>query len=275
MMKENTPSLQRSSHSRGSSKQQPPGPRWSQTYFDWSDPIEEDEETEGPQVRPQATRSSSPPRRFPTGWSQTRGHGGPTLSNEDPTESEPTQLRTQVTQTSPQRRRPPSQDGGWSQRPLDETSEQNGNPRLRPQVPRKDSINRWSQTQSQWSIPIGADFDEDERPQPETRLRPRKLKSHSQEQQSPARMSQISQTRSRWSIPPADFANIGQVIPALPPSRKKKQKGKSWRFLLAFFALAVVAFTSALDATSLSVALPVRILFQRIRLGVCILMHTR
>ena len=35
---------------------------------------------------------------------------------------------------------------------------------------------------------------------------------------------------------------------------------KGFRFKMAFFALSVVAFTSALDATILSIALPVRIL---------------
>lgn len=37
----------------------------------------------------------------------------------------------------------------------------------------------------------------------------------------------------------------------------QRGKKKSWRFLLAFLALAVVAYASALDATSLSIALPV------------------
>lgn len=37
----------------------------------------------------------------------------------------------------------------------------------------------------------------------------------------------------------------------------QREKKKSWRFLLAFLALTVVAYASALDATSLSVALPV------------------
>ena len=71
------------------------------------------------------------------------------------------------------------------------------------------------------------------------------------------RRSQIrwSQTRSRWSIPAADLANIQQVIPPLPYGKRNKRK--TWRFLIAFFSLAVVAFTSALDATSLSIALPV------------------
>ncbi|KAI4233778.1 MAG: hypothetical protein LQ349_004211 [Xanthoria aureola] len=36
----------------------------------------------------------------------------------------------------------------------------------------------------------------------------------------------------------------------------QRAKKKTWRFLLAFFALAVVAYASALDATSLSIALP-------------------
>lgn len=60
-----------------------------------------------------------------------------------------------------------------------------------------------------------------------------------------------SQKRSRWSIPTADLADR-QVI---PPGKRKKEKG--WRFLIAFFALAIVAFTSALDAASLSITLPV------------------
>jgi hypothetical protein len=248
-MKENTLLPQRPLHSRGSSLRQPPGPRWSQKYFDWSHPIDGDEEIEGPQVGPQATSSSSPRRRSPTPWSQVWPHGGSTHINEDPSENE-----------LPQPGRSPSQGGRWSQIPLDESSEQNENPQLRLQVSRKDSINRWSQTRSRWSIPIEVDFDGDEKPQPETRLQPRKLNSHPQERWSQARMSRTSQTRSRWSIPPADLANIGQVTPALPPPRKPKKIGKSWRFLLAFFSLAVVAFTSALDATSLSIALPVRIL---------------
>ena len=59
---------------------------------------------------------------------------------------------------------------------------------------------------------------------------------------------------------PRDFvahdANFQQIFP--PPSLgTRRKKKKSWHFLFAFFALAVVAFTSALDATSLSVALPV------------------
>lgn len=254
MKEESTPSPQRPSQSKGSSEQQPPGPRWSQTYFDWSDRIEEDEETGGQQVRPQANTGSSPRQRSPTRWAQIR-------SNEDPTENEMPQLRPQVTRTSSRGRGPRPQDGAWSPIPLDETGRQKGIPRMRSQVLRKNSTHRWSQTRSQSSMPTGKDSDENEKPQAEIRLRPRTLNCHQQEQRSQARMSQTSQTRSRWSIPPADLANIGQVTPALPPPGKGKRKGKSWRFLLAFFALAVVAFTSALDATSLSVALPVSLLF--------------
>ena len=54
----------------------------------------------------------------------------------------------------------------------------------------------------------------------------------------------------------AHNANVQQKVPPLSLGARRKKK-KSWRFFFAFFALAVVAFTSALDATSLSVALPV------------------
>lgn len=104
---------------------------------------------------------------------------------------------------------------------------------------------RLSQTHSRWSIPIG-NHAENLGPQPRQRMSQIDLERRSE--------ARWSQTRSRWSIPTADLVNR-QVIPPLPPGKQKR--GKSWRFLIAFFALAVVAFTSALDATALSIALPV------------------
>ncbi len=82
---------------------------------------------------------------------------------------------------------------------------------------------------------------------PRPRLRPRDSTRDSRDSQ-----VQWSQTQSRQSVDRVDVEDISEVV---PPGRRKK--GKSWRFGLAFFALAMVAFTSALDATSLSVALPV------------------
>lgn len=102
-----------------------------------------------------------------------------------------------------------------------------------------------SQSRSRWSIPIG-NLAENLGPQPRQRMSQIELQRRSE--------ARWSQTRSRWSVPTADLVNR-QVIPSLPPGEQKQ--GKSWRFLIAFFALAVVAFTSALDATALSIALPV------------------
>ena len=69
-------------------------------------------------------------------------------------------------------------------------------------------------------------------------------------------------SQARW---PRHFAahnaNVEQTVPHLSLGTRRKKK-KGWRFLFAFFALAVVAFTSALDATSLSVALSVCSLFE-------------
>lgn len=104
---------------------------------------------------------------------------------------------------------------------------------------------RLSQTRSRWSIPIG-NLAENSGSQPRQRMSQIDLERRAE--------ARWSQTRSRWSIPVADLVNR-QVIPSLPPGKQKR--GKSWRFLIAFFALAVVAFTSALDATALSIALPV------------------
>ena len=74
--------------------------------------------------------------------------------------------------------------------------------------------------------------------------------------------AQPSETRSRWSVDSVDHhTGIQRIARSLQPREKLKGK-KSWRFYIAFFALAVVAFTSALDATSLSVALPVRRFFE-------------
>lgn len=102
-------------------------------------------------------------------------------------------------------------------------------------------------SQTRWSISTD-ELAEDTGPQP----RPRESHIDSQRRLE----ARWSQTRSRWSIPTANLVNR-QVIPPLPPGNRKK--GKGWRFLIAFFALAVVAFTSALDATSLSITLPVGI----------------
>ncbi|EAS35857.3 uncharacterized protein CIMG_01211 [Coccidioides immitis RS] len=52
-------------------------------------------------------------------------------------------------------------------------------------------------------------------------------------------------------LPPSSQFDIEE-----PPDPTKRSK-KGWPFRLAFFALATVAFASALDATSLSVALPI------------------
>lgn len=102
-------------------------------------------------------------------------------------------------------------------------------------------------SQARWSIPT-SELAEGTGPQP----RPQESQIDSQRRLA----ARWSQTRSRWSIPNANLAN-SQVIP--PLAHGKRKKGKGWRFLIAFFALAIVAFTSALDATSLSITLPVYI----------------
>ncbi|KAI9695785.1 MAG: hypothetical protein M1836_006051 [Candelina mexicana] len=120
------------------------------------------------------------------------------------------------------------------------------------------SRSRVSQSRSRWSIHIGEeavlqeDFADPNNKPPRPRpRRPDSLATADRKSQ-----NRLTQTHSRWSIPPADLVNIQQAIPSMPPG-KPKRKRKSWRFLIAFLALAVVAFTSALDATSLSIALPI------------------
>lgn len=59
---------------------------------------------------------------------------------------------------------------------------------------------------------------------------------------------------------PNQKVELAETINEEPPPSKKK----GLRFALAFIALSVVAFTSALDATILAVALPVCILPQQL-----------
>ncbi|KAI9715087.1 MAG: hypothetical protein M1812_006205 [Candelaria pacifica] len=171
-------------------------------------------------------------------------------------------MRNAITQTDSQQPPPIGKVNAVS---VDHHAEQDLKPL--PQIPQhpeyasnsyRKSGNRISQPRSRGVIPIGEeailreDFAApDNKPLP---LRPRRRDSLATVDRK--RQNRFSQTRSRWSIPPASLANIQQAIPSMPPE-KPGRKGKSWRFFLAFFALSVVAFTSALDATSLSIALPI------------------
>lgn len=84
---------------------------------------------------------------------------------------------------------------------------------------------------------------------------PRTSLSQSKAQDSKSNRRQNSQTLwPRHSA--AHDVNVQQIVPPLSFGTGRKRR-KSWRFFFAFFALSMVAFTSALDATSLSVALPV------------------
>ena len=81
--------------------------------------------------------------------------------------------------------------------------------------------------------------------------------SLSQSQAQEIRSNLRQNLQARWPRHSAAHnVNAQQIVPPLSLGPRRKRK-KSWRFFFAFFALAMVAFTSALDATSLSVALPV------------------
>lgn len=65
--------------------------------------------------------------------------------------------------------------------------------------------------------------------------------------------------RTHHLAPLASPPSLASNIP--PPESNETQQlvENQWEFILLFFTLAIVTFVSALDVTSLSVALPVRI----------------
>ena len=65
-----------------------------------------------------------------------------------------------------------------------------------------------------------------------------------------------SRMAGRSDLPPFNDRNISDV--ELLNASVPKPRRKSFGFMMAFLALAIVAFVSTLDATTLSVALPVR-----------------
>lgn len=144
------------------------------------------------------------------------------------------------------------------------------------------SLGGWTQPRQRWSQPpgstwaqAGSRWSQPEAPSRWSTIIPETTEESKTQTRWPPKAAPAVKARSRlsqpeinfrWSIPVTDLSSLERghnptlLTTPLPPGSgpvSKQHKGKSWRFYVAFFALAVVAFASALDATSLSIALPV------------------